>query len=55
MTLQYQAGITSPTTEEESACAVRPIETTGWGERRNVEMVLQLDTWLRQYRVRLAL
>ncbi len=31
----------------------RPIEATGWGERRNVEMVLQLDAWLRQYRVRL--
>ena len=25
----------------------------GWGERRNVEMVLQLDSWLRHYRVRL--
>jgi asparagine synthase (glutamine-hydrolysing) len=35
--------------------ARRPIETTGWGERRNVEMVLQLDAWLRQYRVRLKL
>jgi asparagine synthase (glutamine-hydrolysing) len=35
--------------------AHRPIETTGWGERRNVEMVLQLDAWLRQYRVRLEL
>jgi asparagine synthase (glutamine-hydrolysing) len=33
----------------------RPIETSGWGERRNVEMVLQLDAWLRQYRVRLEL
>lgn len=33
----------------------RPIETTGWGERRNVEMVLQLDAWLRHYRVRLEL
>jgi asparagine synthase (glutamine-hydrolysing) len=33
----------------------RPIEATGWGERRNVEMVLQLDAWLRQYRVRLEL
>jgi asparagine synthase (glutamine-hydrolysing) len=33
----------------------RPIETTSWGERRNVEMVLQLDAWLRQYRVRLEL
>jgi asparagine synthase (glutamine-hydrolysing) len=33
--------------------ARRPIEATGWGERRNVEMVLQLDAWLRRYRVRL--
>jgi asparagine synthase (glutamine-hydrolysing) len=33
----------------------RPIEATGWGERRNVEMVLQLDAWLRQYRVRLEI
>jgi len=33
----------------------RPIETSGWGERRDVEMVLQLDAWLRQYRVRLEL
>jgi asparagine synthase (glutamine-hydrolysing) len=33
--------------------ARRPIQATGWGERRNVEMVLQLDAWLRQYRVRL--
>lgn len=31
--------------------ARRPIESTGWGERRNVEMVLQLDAWLRQYSV----
>ena len=35
--------------------ARRPIEVTGWGERRDVEMVLQLDAWLRQYRVRLAI
>jgi asparagine synthase (glutamine-hydrolysing) len=33
----------------------RPVETVGWGERRNVEMVLQLDAWLRQYRVRIEL
>ncbi|MGB3440127.1 MAG: asparagine synthase (glutamine-hydrolyzing) [Actinophytocola sp.] len=33
----------------------RPIETVGWGERRNVEMVLQLDAWLRSYRVRIEL
>ncbi|QNP69693.1 asparagine synthase (glutamine-hydrolyzing) [Streptomyces roseirectus] len=33
----------------------RPIEVSGWGERRDVEMVLQLDTWLRQHRVRLDL
>lgn len=33
----------------------RPIEATGWGERRDVEMVLQLDAWLRRYRVRLDL
>jgi len=31
----------------------RPIAVDGWGERRNVEMVLQLDSWLRHYRVRL--
>ncbi|WP_327327191.1 asparagine synthase (glutamine-hydrolyzing) [Streptomyces sp. NBC_01210] len=31
----------------------RPIAVDGWGERRNVEMVLQLDAWLRHYRVRL--
>ncbi len=30
----------------------RPVEATGWGERRDVEMVLQLDAWLRRYRVR---
>lgn len=35
--------------------ARRPIEATGWGERRNVEMVLQLDAWLRRYQVRLEL
>ncbi|MDX3380101.1 asparagine synthase (glutamine-hydrolyzing) [Streptomyces niveiscabiei] len=33
----------------------RPIEVSGWGERRDVEMVLQLDTWLRRQRVRLDL
>ncbi|ASO19706.1 asparagine synthase (glutamine-hydrolyzing) [Actinoalloteichus hoggarensis] len=33
--------------------ARRPVESTGWGERRDVEMVLQLDSWLRQYQVRL--
>ena len=33
----------------------RPIEVSGWGERRDVEMVLQLDGWLRHYRVRLDL
>ena len=33
----------------------RPVRTTGWGERRDVEMVLQLDAWLRHYHVRLAL
>lgn len=30
----------------------RPIAVEGWGERRDVEMVLQTDDWLRQYRVR---
>lgn len=35
--------------------AGRPIETVGWGERRNVEMVLQLDSWLRHYHVRVDL
>lgn len=35
--------------------ARRPVEATGWGERRDVEMVLQLDAWLRRYRVRLEL
>ncbi|MDQ0937219.1 asparagine synthase (glutamine-hydrolyzing) [Streptomyces turgidiscabies] len=33
----------------------RPIEVSGWGERRDVEMVLQLDGWLRNSRVRLDL
>ncbi|WP_326691171.1 MULTISPECIES: asparagine synthase (glutamine-hydrolyzing) [unclassified Streptomyces] len=33
----------------------RPVAVDGWGERRNVEMVLQLDAWLRHYRVRLDL
>jgi asparagine synthase (glutamine-hydrolysing) len=33
--------------------AGRPVAVDGWGERRNVEMVLQLDAWLRHYRVRL--
>lgn len=33
----------------------RPVEATGWGERRNVEMVLQLDAWLRRYRVRVEI
>ncbi|MFC5723799.1 asparagine synthase (glutamine-hydrolyzing) [Streptomyces gamaensis] len=33
----------------------RPVATTGWGERRDVEMVLQLDAWLRHYGVRLVL
>ncbi|MCX4820569.1 asparagine synthase (glutamine-hydrolyzing) [Streptomyces sp. NBC_01142] len=33
----------------------RPIAVDGWGERRNVEMVLQLDAWLRHYRVRLEI
>jgi len=32
-----------------------PIPVQGWGDRRNVEMVLQLDAWLRRYRVRLDL
>ena len=32
-----------------------PIPVQGWGDRRNVEMVLELDAWLRHYRVRLAL
>ncbi|GHF69229.1 asparagine synthetase B [Streptomyces mashuensis] len=32
----------------------RPVHTTGWGERRNVEMALQLDAWLRHYGVRLT-
>ena len=35
--------------------ADRPISVEGWGERRDVEMVLQLDAWLREYRVRLEL
>nr|CAM34350.1 putative amide synthase [Streptomyces tendae] len=35
--------------------AGRPVDTTGWGERRDVEMVLQLDAWLHRYAVRLAL
>ena len=33
----------------------RPIEVSGWGERRDVEMVLQLDGGLRNSRVRLDL
>ncbi|MEU2081846.1 asparagine synthase (glutamine-hydrolyzing) [Streptomyces albus] len=33
----------------------RPVAVDGWGERRNVEMVLQLDAWLRHHRVRLEL
>ncbi|MBV9312267.1 MAG: asparagine synthase (glutamine-hydrolyzing) [Pseudonocardia sp.] len=33
----------------------RPVEATGWGERRDVEMVLQLDAWLRRYRVRIEI
>lgn len=45
---------------DRSACAElarqdRPIAVNGWGERRDVEMVLQLDSWLRHYRVRLDL
>ncbi|MET9863926.1 asparagine synthase (glutamine-hydrolyzing) [Streptomyces smyrnaeus] len=39
----------------ELAAEDRPIAVDGWGERRNVEMVLQLDAWLRHYRVRLDL
>ncbi|WP_414170161.1 asparagine synthase (glutamine-hydrolyzing) [Streptoverticillium reticulum] len=39
----------------ELLAAGRPVRTTGWGERRNVEMVLQLDAWLRHYRVRLEI
>jgi len=35
------------------AAQERPVEVSGWGERRDVEMVLQLDTWLRRQRVRL--
>jgi asparagine synthase (glutamine-hydrolysing) len=35
--------------------AHRPIAVQGWGERRDVEMVLQLDAWLREYRIRLDL
>lgn len=30
----------------------RPVEAVGWGERRDVEVVSQLDAWLRHYRVR---
>ncbi|MGK4904647.1 asparagine synthase (glutamine-hydrolyzing) [Streptomyces albus] len=33
----------------------RPVAVDGWGERRNVEMVLQLNAWLRHHRVRLEL
>jgi asparagine synthase (glutamine-hydrolysing) len=32
-----------------------PIPVEGWGDRRNVEMILQLEAWLRHYRVRLEL
>jgi asparagine synthase (glutamine-hydrolysing) len=32
----------------------RPVQSTGWGERRDVETVLQLDAWLRRYRVSLT-
>ncbi|MDA3647680.1 asparagine synthase (glutamine-hydrolyzing) [Saccharopolyspora indica] len=32
-----------------------PIPIDGWRDRNNVDMVLQLDSWLRHYRVRLAL
>ncbi|MBO8188076.1 asparagine synthase (glutamine-hydrolyzing) [Streptomyces spirodelae] len=39
----------------ELAAEDRPVAVDGWGERRNVEMVLQLDAWLRHYRVRLDL
>ncbi|MGH4024657.1 MAG: asparagine synthase (glutamine-hydrolyzing) [Pseudonocardiaceae bacterium] len=62
---QFDAVVSDPNSPvrpllDRSACtelldARRPIETTGWGERRDVEMVLQLDAWLRRYRVRLTL
>ncbi|HEY8374623.1 MAG TPA: asparagine synthase (glutamine-hydrolyzing) [Pseudonocardiaceae bacterium] len=62
---QFDAVVTDPnspvrpllneTATAELLAARRPIEATGWGERRNVEMVLQLDAWLRKYRVRLEL
>lgn len=62
---QFDAVVTDPNSPvrpllDSTACtelhnAGRPIEATGWGERRNVEMVLQLDSWLRRYRVRLTL
>jgi asparagine synthase (glutamine-hydrolysing) len=32
-----------------------PIPVDGWGVRRNVELALQLDAWLRRYQVRLEL
>jgi asparagine synthase (glutamine-hydrolysing) len=43
---------------DEEACSrllkeARPVAVHGWGERRDVEMVLQLDSWLRAHRVRL--
>ncbi|SFP84343.1 asparagine synthase (glutamine-hydrolyzing) [Amycolatopsis rubida] len=43
---------------DEQACdrllkEARPVAVRGWGERRDVEMLLQLDSWLRAYRVRL--
>ncbi|HEX4221173.1 MAG TPA: asparagine synthase (glutamine-hydrolyzing) [Pseudonocardiaceae bacterium] len=60
---QYDAVLTDPNSpvrplldaraSGELLAARRPIAVDGWGERRNVEMVLQLDAWLRHYRVRL--
>jgi asparagine synthase (glutamine-hydrolysing) len=53
------AGPVAPLLDREACARLsaqdRPIEVSGWGERRDVEMVLQLDTWLRHYRVRLDL
>ncbi|MEU6223685.1 asparagine synthase (glutamine-hydrolyzing) [Streptomyces sp. NPDC047042] len=53
------AGPVAPLLDREACARLsaqdRPIEVSGWGERRDVEMVLQLDGWLRHYRVRLDL
>lgn len=62
---QFDAVVSDPNSPvqpllDRTACtrlrnARRPVEATGWGERRDVELVLQLDAWLRRYRVRLEL